>query len=50
MDEYLNRVICGDCLEVMASMPESSVDAIVTDPPCPPKTALRTIWPIKGFP
>jgi len=26
-------IIQGDCLEVMASMPDSSVDAIVTDPP-----------------
>jgi len=24
---------CGDCIEVMATMPENSVDAIVTDPP-----------------
>ena len=24
---------CGDCLEVMRSMPDASVDAIVTDPP-----------------
>jgi len=29
----LNRVTCGDCLEVMATMPESSVDTIITDPP-----------------
>lgn len=31
--DSLDRIICGDCLEVMASMPESSVDSIVTDPP-----------------
>ena len=24
---------CGDCLDVMAAMPENSVDAVVTDPP-----------------
>lgn len=29
----MNEVLTGDCLEVMASMPESSVDSIVTDPP-----------------
>lgn len=23
----------GDCLEVMRSLPENSVDAVVTDPP-----------------
>jgi DNA modification methylase len=33
MTDYLDRIICGDCLEVMASMSESSVDSIVTDPP-----------------
>jgi len=27
------EVLPGDCLEVMASLPEASVDAIVTDPP-----------------
>ncbi len=27
------RVLTGDCVEVMAAMPEASVDAIVTDPP-----------------
>ncbi len=26
-------VICGDCVEQMALMPEASVDAVVTDPP-----------------
>ena len=33
MTDYLDKIICGDCLEVMASMPESSIDSIVTDPP-----------------
>ena len=27
------RIICGDCLDVMAGMEPASVDAIVTDPP-----------------
>ncbi|GLX87855.1 hypothetical protein Pfra02_04240 [Pseudomonas fragi] len=27
------RLICGDCLEAMRSMPDSSVESIVTDPP-----------------
>jgi len=26
-------IICGDCLEVMAGMPDGCVDAVVTDPP-----------------
>ena len=33
MNEYLNKIICGDCLEVMKDIPDKSVDCIVTDPP-----------------
>ena len=33
MDKFLNKVICGDCLEVMKEMPDNCVDSIVTDPP-----------------
>jgi len=29
----LDRIICGDCLEVLSTLPEDSIDAIVTDPP-----------------
>ena len=29
----LGRLYCGDCLDVMKSMPDNSVDSIVTDPP-----------------
>jgi len=28
-----NKIICGDCLTVMAGMEENSVEAVVTDPP-----------------
>ncbi len=27
------QVACGDCVEVMRSLPDNSVDSIVTDPP-----------------
>ena len=27
------KIICGDCIEVLKSMPDGSVDSIVTDPP-----------------
>ena len=30
---YRNRVICGDCLEVMHGFPDESVDLFVTSPP-----------------
>lgn len=33
MADYIDKVICGDCLEVMAQMPDESVDLILTDPP-----------------
>lgn len=33
IEDYLGKVINGDCIEVMAKMPESSVDLIVTSPP-----------------
>lgn len=33
MDKYINKVVQGDCLEVMKQMPDNSVDLIITDPP-----------------
>jgi len=32
-DDFLNKNILGDCVEIMKSIPDESVDAIVTDPP-----------------
>lgn len=32
-DDFLNKVINGDCLEVMKQMPDKCVDLVVTDPP-----------------
>jgi DNA modification methylase len=31
--EHLNEIICGDCLDVLKSMPDKSVDLVLTDPP-----------------
>lgn len=28
-----NKIICGDCLEVLKTLPDESIDAIITDPP-----------------
>jgi modification methylase len=33
IDQFLNRIICGDCLEVMRQMPSESIDLVVTSPP-----------------
>jgi len=29
----IDRIICGDCLEVLRQFPDNSIDAVVTDPP-----------------
>ncbi|MGB4413295.1 MAG: site-specific DNA-methyltransferase [Paludibacter sp.] len=33
IENYLNKIICGDCLETMKKMPSSSIDLVVTSPP-----------------
>lgn len=33
IDNYLNKIICGDCLETLKMMPSDSVDIVVTSPP-----------------
>jgi predicted RNA methylase len=33
MERYLNRIICGDCLEIMKELPDKCVDLVLTDPP-----------------
>ena len=32
-EEMLNKVICGDCLEVMKDIPDKSIDMILCDLP-----------------
>jgi len=32
-DDYVDQIICGDCIEVMKEIPGGVVDAIITDPP-----------------
>jgi modification methylase len=31
--DYLNKIICGDCLEIMRTIPDESIDLVVTSPP-----------------
>ena len=33
IENYINKVINGDCVNVMSELPEGSVDLIVTSPP-----------------
>lgn len=32
-ERYINKVTCGDCLELMRGLPDKCVDAVITDPP-----------------
>lgn len=32
-NDYINKVICGDCLQIMKDIPDKSVDLVLTDPP-----------------
>lgn len=32
-DDYVNKIICGDCLEIMKGIPDKSIDLVLTDPP-----------------
>ena len=31
--QYVNKIICGDALEVMREMPDGCIDCVVTSPP-----------------
>src|SRR3989338_5565320 len=31
--DFLNKIVCGDCLKVMCTIPDESIDLIVTSPP-----------------
>jgi site-specific DNA-methyltransferase (adenine-specific) len=45
-DDYLNKVIQGDCLEIMRGMPDKCVDLVVTDPPY--DFTKSQIWDLLG--
>lgn len=33
INNFINKIICGDCIEVMKTFTENSIDTIITDPP-----------------
>ena len=33
INDYINHILYGDCIDVMGKMPSASIDLIVTDPP-----------------
>lgn len=32
-EDFINKIVCGDCLKLIKKMPNNSVEAIITDPP-----------------
>ena len=32
-DDFTNKIVCGDCLDVMRQIPDGSIDLVVTSPP-----------------
>ncbi len=32
-EDFISKIICGDCLELIKLIPDNSIDAILTDPP-----------------
>jgi len=32
-DDFINKIILGDCLDIMKDIPDSSINLIITDPP-----------------
>lgn len=32
-EDFINKIVCGDCLELIKLIPDNSIDAIITDPP-----------------
>ncbi len=33
IDNFINKIICGDCIKVMQKMPDKSINLVVTSPP-----------------
>lgn len=31
--DFINKIICGDCIEVMQQIPDASIDLVITSPP-----------------
>lgn len=31
--DFINKIICGDCLEIMKDIPDNSIDMVLTSPP-----------------
>jgi len=43
-NKYINKIICGDCLEIIKGWPDNCVDLIIMDPPYSIGKAKWDIW------
>ena len=44
MDKYLDKILLGDCLELMRGIPDGSVDAVFADPPYNLQLGQKTLY------
>ncbi len=44
MDKYLNKILAGDCIEVMRGIPDGSVDAVFADSPYNLQLGVKTLY------
>ncbi len=49
-DDFVNKIICGDCLDIMKKMPDGCVDLVIADPPYEVKKAEWDIEPAGWIP
>jgi len=40
-DDFINKIIQGDCLEIMKEIPDNSIDLVLTDPPYMISSSLK---------
>lgn len=44
IDKYINKIIHGDCLDIMRKLPDKCIDLVLTDPPYNIKKADWDSW------
>jgi len=44
MDKYLNKILAGDCIDVMRGIPDASVDAVFADSPYNLQLGAKTLY------
>ncbi len=44
MEQYLNKILSGDCIEVMRNLPDASVDAVFADSPYNLQLGEKTLY------